>query len=185
MAVVQGTVRFDKIAEKWHALARRRLAHIRDLERNGRWIRYFTKEELAWHLREAERITTLWAALASRRPTFNKSGFAPGGLIRSWTLAAALALTTIGETADGQDLKRGEALLARNCASCHAVGRIGESPQKPAPTFRTLGQRYPIESLEEALGEGIMSGHPDMPEFSFDATDVGAIIAYLKSIQQR
>jgi hypothetical protein len=30
-----------------------------------------------------------------------------------------------------------------------------------------------------------MSGHPDMPEFSFDAKDVGAIIAYLKSIQQR
>ena len=30
-----------------------------------------------------------------------------------------------------------------------------------------------------------MSGHPDMPEFRFDAHDVGAIIAYLKSIQQR
>ena len=28
-----------------------------------------------------------------------------------------------------------------------------------------------------------MSGHPDMPEFTFDADDVGAIIAYLKSIQ--
>ena len=50
---------------------------------------------------------------------------------------------------------------------------------------RSLGKRYPIESLEEALGEGIMSGHPDMPEFKFDADDVGAIIAYLKSIQQR
>jgi hypothetical protein len=48
-----------------------------------------------------------------------------------------------------------------------------------------LGQRYPIESLEEALGEGIVSGHPDMPEMSFDADDVGAIIAYLNSIQQR
>jgi len=35
------------------------------------------------------------------------------------------------------------------------------------------------------LGEGIMSGHPDMPEFKFDADGVGAIIAYLKSIQQR
>ena len=53
------------------------------------------------------------------------------------------------------------------------------------PAFRILGQRYPIESLEEALAEGVMSGHPDMPEFSFDAHDVGAIIAYLKSIQQR
>jgi len=30
-----------------------------------------------------------------------------------------------------------------------------------------------------------MTGHPDMPEFKFDAGDVGAIIAYLKSIQQR
>jgi hypothetical protein len=42
-----------------------------------------------------------------------------------------------------------------------------------------------IESLEEALGEGIISGHPDMPEFTFENSDVGAIIAYLKSIQDR
>lgn len=83
------------------------------------------------------------------------------------------------------DPAHGEELLRRNCASCHAVGRTGDSPHKFAPTFRTLGQRYPIESLEEALGEGIVSGHPDMPEFKFDADDVGDIIAYLKSIQQR
>jgi cytochrome c len=89
------------------------------------------------------------------------------------------------QPAMGQNLKRGEELLTRSCASCHAVGRNGESPQKSAPAFRTLGKLYPIESLEEALGEGIMSGHPDMPEFSFDASDVSAIIAYLKSIQQR
>ncbi len=41
-----------------------------------------------------------------------------------------------------------------------------------------------LNSLEELLGEGIMSGHPDMPEFSFEADEVGDIIAYLKSIQQ-
>jgi mono/diheme cytochrome c family protein len=83
------------------------------------------------------------------------------------------------------DLKRGEGLLQRDCAKCHAVGRTGESPDKEAPPFRTLGKRYPIEALEEALGEGLMSGHPDMPEFQFDVDDVGAIIAYLKAIQQR
>jgi cytochrome c len=86
--------------------------------------------------------------------------------------------------AAAEDLKRGEALLMRACGSCHAVGR-GDSPAKDAPPFRTIGQRYPVESLEEALGEGFMSGHPDMPEFKFDADDVGAIIGYLKSIQQR
>ena len=96
---------------------------------------------------------------------------------------AVVALVSHGAVA--QSLKRGEELLMRSCGACHAVGRSGESAQKLAPPFRNLGQRYPIESLEEALGEGIMSGHPDMPEFSFDARDVGAIIAYLKSIQQR
>ena len=83
------------------------------------------------------------------------------------------------------DLKRGETLLTRDCARCHAVGRTGDSPLKDSPAFRTLGQRYAIEALEEALAEGLMSGHPDMPEFSFDADDVGAIIAYLQSIQTR
>lgn len=101
------------------------------------------------------------------------------------TAAAAIAVVALGQTAIAQNLKHGEELLVKNCASCHAVGRNGESSNKLAPPFRTLGQRYPVESLEESLGEGIMSGHPDMPEFKFDARDVGAIIVYLKSIQQR
>jgi len=80
-------------------------------------------------------------------------------------------------------LKRGEFLVARDCSRCHATARTGESRHPQAPLFRTLGKRYPVESLEEALGEGIISGHPDMPEFKFEGEDVGAIIAYLKSIQ--
>jgi len=102
---------------------------------------------------------------------------------------AVTAFTAIslmaGARAAAADLKLGEALLSKDCGPCHSVGKTGDSPNKQAPAFRTLGQRYPIESLEEALGEGIMTGHPDMPEFSFDADEVGAIIAYLKSIQQK
>ena len=86
---------------------------------------------------------------------------------------------------DGATLRRGEALLAKECSRCHATARTGESHHPQAPLFRTLAKRYPIESLEEALGEGIISGHPDMPEFKFEGDDVGAIIAYLKSIQER
>jgi len=99
--------------------------------------------------------------------------------------AGVIVAVAAASAATAQDVKRGEELLTRHCASCHAVGRSGESTHKFASAFRTLGQRYPVESLEEALGEGIISGHPDMPEFKFDAGDVGAIIAYLKSIQQR
>lgn len=99
-------------------------------------------------------------------------------------LAAGVLAAWLRPAAADDQLKRGEALLQRDCARCHAIGLAGESPHKQAPPFRTLGQRYPIEALEEALGEGIMTGHPDMPEFEFDPDDVSAIIAYLKSIQR-
>jgi len=101
-------------------------------------------------------------------------------------MRVVLAFLLIGFAlpAAAEDLKRGEKLLVDACGSCHAVGR-GDSPDKAAPAFRTLGQRYPVEALEEALAEGVMTGHPDMPETKFDADDVGAIIAYLKPIQQR
>ena len=106
-------------------------------------------------------------------------------LVRLIALGLALACAAASASAQGTaDLKRGEALVTRNCARCHATMRTGESTHPDAPAFRTLGKRYPIESLEEALGEGIISGHPDMPEFVFESSDVGAIIAYLKSIQE-
>lgn len=97
-----------------------------------------------------------------------------------------LALTmSVACAQDAAVLKRGETLLVKECSRCHAIARTGESRHPQAPLFRTLAKRYPIESLEEALGEGIISGHPDMPEFKFEGDDVGAIIAYLKSIQER
>jgi cytochrome c len=80
---------------------------------------------------------------------------------------------------------RGERLLTINCSSCHAVGRAGNSIHPEAPPFRTLGQRYPIEVLAEALAEGLSSGHPDMPEFRFEIDDVDAILAYLESVQEK
>lgn len=106
--------------------------------------------------------------------------------MRTTVLACILAvLASAAAAQDEESEKRGEALVNAYCARCHAVGRSGESRHPEVPPFRTLGRRYPIESLEEALGEGIVSGHPDMPEFAFSAPDVGAIIAYLKSIQER
>ncbi|MBI4274414.1 MAG: cytochrome c, partial [Rhizobiales bacterium] len=39
------------------------------------------------------------------------------------------------------------------------------------------------ESLEEALGEGIVTGHPSMPEFRLDPGQIGDLIAFLKSME--
>jgi cytochrome c len=106
-------------------------------------------------------------------------------LMRLLSLGVYLAfLTSASAAADITTLRRGEALLERNCSRCHAIGSVGESRHPEAPLFRTLAKRYPVEFLEEALGEGIISGHPDMPEFRFSGEDVGAIVRYLKSIQK-
>ncbi len=80
---------------------------------------------------------------------------------------------------------KGEVLVRENCSRCHAIGKEGDSPHKDAPPFRTLSSKYPVTDLAESLAEGIVSGHPDMPVFVFEPTDVEAIIEYLQSIQDQ
>jgi mono/diheme cytochrome c family protein len=63
------------------------------------------------------------------------------------------------------------------------VDRVSASPLRIAPPFRELHKRYPVESLEEALAEGIRTGHPSMPEFRLDPDQIGDVIAYLKSLE--
>jgi len=82
------------------------------------------------------------------------------------------------------DIVHGQALIEANCSPCHATGRTGDSPHAEAPAFRTLSKRYPIETLEEALAEGIVTGHPDMPEFIATPDQIADIIAFLESIQE-
>ena len=87
---------------------------------------------------------------------------------------------------DGQP--RRAAGRARQC-SC---GRIGRMPCRRAARGNSaadraavpaLHERYPVENLAEAVAEGIVSGHPTMPEFRLDPAEINDVIAYLKSIQ--
>ena len=78
---------------------------------------------------------------------------------------------------------KGEVLISKNCARCHATGASGESPHKAAPPFRQVVTRYPLENLAEALAEGIVSGHADMPEFVFPPDEIDAILAYLGKLK--
>ena len=80
--------------------------------------------------------------------------------------------------------QRGLSFVRVNCARCHAISKVGASPLTIAPAFRTLHQRYPVEGLEEAFAEGIMTGHPTMPEFQLDPGQIGDVIAYLKSLER-
>ena len=98
-------------------------------------------------------------------------------------VALVLCATQLAE-AQGDDIARGLSLVEKNCARCHAVGRSGVSPRSNAPAFRDLSRRYPLDSLAEALAEGIITGHNDMPEFRFPPQDISAILNYLNSISR-
>jgi cytochrome c len=102
-----------------------------------------------------------------------------------FTLTPSQAADIAAHIATIQPVEHGRALVEDNCAGCHATGATGDSPHTDAPPFRTLSQRYPIEALEEAFAEGIYTGHPDMPEFVVTPRQIGDIIAYLESIQEK
>jgi mono/diheme cytochrome c family protein len=97
-----------------------------------------------------------------------------------------LIMLLSSEAALAQDfaVDRGRRFAEANCAHCHAVARFGDSPLPIAPPFRTLHEKYPVEYLEEAFAEGIVSGHPSMPQFELPPDQIRDLIAYLKSLEE-
>jgi mono/diheme cytochrome c family protein len=88
--------------------------------------------------------------------------------LRIAALGAAIALPplpALSEDALSPAAQRGFVLMRTHCVRCHSLDKVTDSPLKAAPPFRTLHERYPVESLEESLAEGIITGHPTMPEF--------------------
>ena len=81
------------------------------------------------------------------------------------------------------DQQRGKTFALNNCARCHAIDRVNQSPLKIAPPFRTLHKRYPIETLAESLAEGIQTGHPTMPEFQLDPDQIRDLLSYLRTLE--
>ncbi len=104
----------------------------------------------------------------------------------SMVIAAALFATAGSCAAEplSPSAQRGKTFVQANCTQCHAVGIAGESPLALAPPFRMLHQRYPVESLQEALAEGIVTGHPTMPEFRLEPDQIAGVIAYLKTLER-
>src|SRR5215831_7653018 len=100
-------------------------------------------------------------------------------------LTALLLLVCGGvSAAHAASVERGQHFARVNCARCHSVDKLTPSPLAIAPPFRTLHARYPVESLAESLAEGIVTGHPSMPEFRLDPDQIEDFIAFLKTLEK-
>jgi len=99
------------------------------------------------------------------------------------SIVGLLIAASSGQSSLAANAGQGKRLALTYCARCHAIDKVSPSPLKIAPPFRTLHERYPVETLEESLAEGIMTGHPTMPEFRFDGDQIGDFIAFLKTLE--
>jgi cytochrome c len=79
--------------------------------------------------------------------------------------------------------QRGKNFVVTNCSRCHAIDKVSPSPLTIAPPFRDLHKKYPIEQLQESLAEGIVTGHPTMPQFRLEPDQINDVLSYLKSLE--
>lgn len=84
-----------------------------------------------------------------------------------------------------QPVAHGRRLVEENCSKCHAIDQDDQSTHPAAIPLRDISIFYPVEALDEAFAEGIVVGHPDMPEYRATPDQIYAIIAYLQSIQEK
>lgn len=101
-----------------------------------------------------------------------------------WTLASLILFgaPTLSAASETDAALKGKGLVEEKCARCHATDASSASPHEEAPPFRTFAARWPLEHLEEALAEGIVTGHPDMPAFAFEPDEIDAIIEYMYTL---
>lgn len=101
------------------------------------------------------------------------------------TLAAALlGMTMVGPVLaqQGSPVERGRGIATRLCGRCHAIEPSTTSHHAKAPAFHVIAGRYPVEQLAEALAEGILVGHDDMPQFALDPDEIDALLGYMGSL---
>ncbi|MGZ9098073.1 MAG: c-type cytochrome [Brevundimonas sp.] len=80
-------------------------------------------------------------------------------------------------------MERGRLLTSTACAGCHATGATGDSPLADATPLREIVRRYPLDRLEGAFAEGLVTSHPAMPAYVFRASEIDDLIAYLESLR--
>lgn len=101
-------------------------------------------------------------------------------------LAGCASEQALEADAEAASAARGKALAEQRCATCHAIGPEGLSPAPPAPVWREMAEANDLDQLGRRMAEGKLihsSGTVSMPEFTFTPSDIGDLIAYMKTLR--
>src|ERR1700744_2607319 len=108
-----------------------------------------------------------------------------GNGIRVALVATVLSAVFAGAAvpANAASPQQGKRLALLYCSKCPSIDKVSPSPLSIAPPFRALHERYPVDTLQESLAEGIVTGHPSMPEFRFDGDQIDDLLSFLKTLE--
>jgi cytochrome c len=102
-------------------------------------------------------------------------------IIVCFTILAAICGSNEG-FAQQSSIDAGREIAQKFCATCHAIGPSGDSSHRDAPPFRQISLSRNSPELRRLLGEGLVVGHPSMPQWQFRPQDTNALIDYIRSL---
>ena len=90
------------------------------------------------------------------------------------SLALATALT---DCALAADVRQGEQLAKRWCASCHVISSIQQQGTTQAPPFSAIANKPDVN--EKTIAFFLLTPHPRMPDMNLSRSEAADLAAYI------
>jgi mono/diheme cytochrome c family protein len=101
----------------------------------------------------------------------------------AWPRAAVAMPSDAQNPANAESVSLGEGAARLYCATCHATGHTGASPNPASPPFPRIAERYRNKRLAGVFFiDGTVVRHPGMPQFEIPIQEADGLIAYLRSL---
>jgi len=104
---------------------------------------------------------------------------------RSAWISALAACAIASGPAVAQTTTAGQKIAEKFCAGCHGIKPEQKSKHRSAPEFNVIANRYSVWGLQEALAEGIIVGHIDMPQFAFSPAQIDNLLTYMDTFTRK
>ena len=95
-------------------------------------------------------------------------------------LSALLSLELSSSIALASDLKNGEQLARRWCATCHLVAADQSQASADVPSFLSTAERPSFRS--ETIATFLLDSHPKMPSYTLSRKEADDIAEYIASL---
>ena len=95
------------------------------------------------------------------------------------TLCVLVVTTALTEGAFAADVRKGETMAKRWCATCHIVASDQQRGTAQSPPFSAIANKPGFS--ETVLAYFLLTPHPRMPDMNLSRTEAADLAAYIKT----